>query len=199
MASAAPTVMSSNGSRVSAPSISLTLCDCISGCVACTISCSARVMRPRPIRMRPMRPTVVAWREMNSTTPAKISSGDSHERSNENTTAIRLVPTSAPSMIASAAGSEIMPCATKEDTISPVAALLCTSAVTPSPAAAALMRFCTLSERTRRSFAPSTRRMPVRTICVPHTSRAMAASRLSRCCIGCGGAPTRAVSTSWCW
>ena len=50
-----------------------------------------------------MRPTPLFWREMNMTTPTKISSGDSHDRSNENTTAITLVPTSAPSITASAA------------------------------------------------------------------------------------------------
>ena len=37
------------------------------------------------------------------TTPAKIRSGDTQERSNEKTTAITLVPTSAPSITASAA------------------------------------------------------------------------------------------------
>ena len=81
---------------------------------------------------------------MNNTTPVKISNGDSHERSNENTTVMRLVPISAPSMMANAAASVITPCETNDDTINPVAALLCTSAVTPRPAAAALRRLRTL-------------------------------------------------------
>ena len=70
---------------------------------------------------------------MNSTTPTKMNSGDSQDRSNENTTAIRLVPTSAPSITASAVGSATRPWPTKEETISAVAVLDCTSAVTPMP------------------------------------------------------------------
>ena len=85
-----------------------------------------------------MRPTLVDWREMNSTTPMKMNSGDSQDRSNENTTAIRLVPTSAPSITASASGSVTSPWPTKADTMSAVAVLDCTSAVTPMPERAAV-------------------------------------------------------------
>ena len=52
--------------------------------------------------------------------------------------------------------------------------------VTPSPASSALKREPMLCASTRRRFSPNTRRMPVRTICVPQTSRAIAASRFSR-------------------
>ena len=58
--SAAPTVISSNTSLVSEPSINLTFADCINGCVAWTINCNASVMRPRPINTRPTWPTAVA-------------------------------------------------------------------------------------------------------------------------------------------
>ena len=75
---------------------------------------------------------------MNSTTPTKMNSGDSQDRSNENTTAIRLVPTSAPSITASASGRATRPWPTKEETIRAVAVLDCTSAVTPRPDRAAV-------------------------------------------------------------
>ena len=55
----------------------------VNGAVASTISCSASVMRPSPIRMRPTRPALPFWREMKVTTPMKISSGETHDRSNE--------------------------------------------------------------------------------------------------------------------
>lgn len=63
-----------------------------------------------------------------------MHSGDSQDRSSENTTAITLpVPTLAPCITDSAAMSEIMPSPTKADTISAVAVLDCTTAVTPTP------------------------------------------------------------------
>src|ERR1035437_5778026 len=65
--------------------------------------------------------------------------------------------------------------------ISAVAVLDCNKAVTPMPERAALKRLRTLWASTLRRLAPSTRRMSVRTSKVPHTSRAIAASRFSRC------------------
>ena len=129
---------------------------------------------------RPICPARLCLRERNSSTPTQISSGDSQARSRVSTRAISAVPTSAPSMIASAGGSAIRPWATKEVTSRAVALLLCTRAVTPMPAANACGRRATLWLRMRRSCEPYTRRMPVRTMWVPHTSRAMADSRLSR-------------------
>ncbi len=67
-----------------------------------------------------------------------MNSGDSQVRSNENTTAIRLVPMSAPSMTARANGRVISPCPTNEETMSEVAVLDCTRAVTPMPEMAAV-------------------------------------------------------------
>ncbi|MCY1176180.1 hypothetical protein D9M73_164420 [compost metagenome] len=119
-------------------------------------------------------------RERNRITPTKISNGDSHDRSRVSTRAISAVPTSAPSMMASAGASSISPWATKELTSSAVALLLCTRAVTPIPAAKASGRRRTLRLSRRRRLEPYTRRMPVRTMCVPQMSRAMAERRLSK-------------------
>ncbi|MNR43904.1 hypothetical protein D3C85_1625750 [compost metagenome] len=58
-----------------------------------------------------------------------------------------------------------------------VALLLCTRAVTPMPAQKASGFFSTLRLRTVRKRAPNTRITPVRTMCVPQTSRATADSR----------------------
>ena len=129
---------------------------------------------------RPTRPVLVFCRLMNITTPAKISSGLSQERSKEKTTAISAVPTSAPNITASAEDVATRPEPTKEATIRQVAVLLCTRLVTPRPAATALKRLPKLLASTWRRSSPSTRSMPVRTMCVPQTSRAMAARRLRR-------------------
>ena len=113
-----------------------------------------------------------------------MHSGDSHDKSSENTTAITLEPTSAPSITASAAGSAIRPWPTKEDTISAVAVLDCTTAVTPTPESAAVTGVRTLRAMIWRRLAPNTRKMPVRTSWVPQTSSATAAKRLRRCFMG---------------
>ncbi len=142
--------------------------------------------------MRPKRPIEVDSRLMNSTTPTKISSGDSHDRSKENTTTIALVPMSAPSITASAAAVAMSPRPTKDETISPVAVLDCTIVVTAKPASSAWKRLPTLREMTWRRLAPNSRSTPVRTMCVAQTSRAMAASRFSRCCMAFDQAGARA-------
>ena len=133
--------------------------------------------------MRPKRPTGCDWRLRNSTTPTKMNSGESQDRSNENTTAIRLVPTSAPSITASASGSVTRPWPTKDETIRAVAVLDCTSAVTPRPERAAVQRLATLWASTLRRLAPNTLRMPVRTRWAPQTSSEMAARRFNKCFI----------------
>ena len=179
----APTVISSSRSLEIEPSRALTTGECVMSSVDSATSRSASSIRPRPIRMRPKRPSGFDWRETNSTTPTKMNRGDSHDRSNENTTAIRLVPTSAPSITASASGNATSPWPTKEETMRAVAVLDCTSAVTPSPEIAAVQRLATLWASTLRRLAPNTRRMPVRTRWVPHTSSAMAARRFNSCFI----------------
>ena len=87
---------------------------------------------------------------------------------------------SAPSITASAAASGTNWRPRNDDTIRQVAVLDWIRLVTARPAATALKREPMLCTSTWRRFSPSTRRMPVRTICVPHTSRAIAANRLSR-------------------
>jgi len=145
---------------------------------------------------RPTRPATLAEREMNSTTPTKMNIGESQDRSAENSTAMRAVPTSAPRITASAAGSVTSPCPTKEDVISEVAVLDCTRAVTPMPESAAVNRLRMLCTRILRRLAPNTRSTPVRTRCVPHTSNATAASRFRRCFMGGGFCPFRFASFS---
>ena len=71
---------------------------------------------------------------MNKVTPTKINSGESHDRSNENTSVISAVPTSAPSITASAGAVAMRPWPTKDATIRAVAVLLWMSAVMPKPA-----------------------------------------------------------------
>ena len=158
-----------------------TVADSSSGSVASTTRRSASSITPSPISTRPMRPGVVSCRVMNSTTPTKMNSGDSQDRSKENSTAMAAVPTSAPRMTARAAGSGIRPWPTKAEVISDVAVLDCTRAVTPRPDRAAVKRLRMLWANRLRRLAPNTRSTPVRTIWVPQTSRATAAKRLSKC------------------
>ena len=173
-------MISSSRSLLREPSRVLTAADWVSTLAESVTSLSASSIRPRPIKIRPTRPTVVDCRAMNSTTPIKMKRGESQDRSRENSRAIRLVPMSAPSITASAPGRLISPCPKNEDTISAVAVLDCSSAVTPIPDKAAVNRLATLRASTWRRFAPNTRKMPVRTSWVPQTSRAIAASRLSK-------------------
>jgi hypothetical protein len=134
-ASTAPTTMSSSTSLGSArPAARAPRATRSAAWWRPTMSCSASVIRPRPISTRPTRPVLVFCREMNITTPAKISSGDSHDRSNEKTTAISAVPTSAPSITASAAAVPTRPLPTKLATIRQVAVLTAPGWSRPGPA-----------------------------------------------------------------
>jgi len=65
--------------------------------------------------------------------------------------------------------------------MSAVAVLDCTSAVTPMPESAAVKRLPRLRASHERRLAPNTRNTPVRTRCMPQISRAIAASKFSRC------------------
>ena len=102
------------------------------------------MISPTPIAMRPIWPARVALRDRCRITPTPIATGASHDRSKEKTCTTRLVPTSAPSMIASAGASAIRLAPTKEPTMSAVALEDCTSAVTPTPARNACSRLLTL-------------------------------------------------------
>ena len=153
MANSAPVRASSITSPVSEENSTFTPLAVVMGSAAATISCSARMISPRPMATRPSWPRRVCLRERKKITPKKISSGDSHDRSKVRTRAISAVPTSAPSMIARPEDRPIRPWATKEVTSSAVALLLCTRAVTPMPAAKARgARFMLWLSQRRRSL-----------------------------------------------
>ncbi len=103
------------------------------GFVASWMSCRARMMRPSPIETRPSCPAFVFLRDRKKTTPKKMANGESQERFSENTCAMSEVPTSAPSMMASAGASAMRFCETKELAMSAVALEDCTRLVTPRP------------------------------------------------------------------
>src|SRR5258706_3270077 len=188
----APISMSSIGSPESVAKITRTPCACVMGLVASITSCNARMMSPNPIPTRPSWPILVLRRERKKITPKKMSSGESHDRSSEKSCAMSAVPTSAPSMMASAAPSPIRFCDTKELALMSLALDDWTRLVTPSPARNAEPRPETLFESTRRRVAPYTRRIPGRTMCVPQTRSATLARRLRSISIGLASAPGQA-------
>ena len=92
-------------------------------------------METRPISlMRERAPPRKATRPMMNSTGATAA------MLNDRTCTISVVPTLAPSMIASAGTRPTRPSAVKELVISAVAVLLCSSAVRPMPAAKAVKR-----------------------------------------------------------
>jgi hypothetical protein len=139
---------------VSEAKITLTPAAWVIGLVVSTIHCKAMMIRPRPTRMRPKRPILLFSRCRNSTTPMKMRKGDNHDRSNEKSSTMRLVPTSAPSITESAGAVAIRPWPTNDATMSAVAVLLCRSAVIASPAPNAAKRLATLCRSTRRRSPP---------------------------------------------
>ena len=154
MVISAATSMSSSTSPVSEAKITLTPAASTIGLAATEIHCSANMMRPRPIITRPNWPIAFSCRARNSTTPMKMRSGDSHDRSNDSTTVTSEVPTSAPSITASACEVPISPCPAKAATMSAVAVLLWISAVIPTPAKNAFAGFVTLTRSKRRRLLP---------------------------------------------
>ncbi|MNL06135.1 hypothetical protein D3C87_1267640 [compost metagenome] len=141
-------------SPVSEAKITFTPWAWVIGVAASTISCNARMIKPRPIATRPIWPSRVCLRERKKITPRKISSGDSHDRSKVSTRAISAVPTSAPSMVASAGVSAIRPWPTKEVTSMAVALLLWTMAVTTIPEMNASQRLDMFWPMTWRKLEP---------------------------------------------
>ncbi len=77
---------------------------------------------------------------MNVATPATINNGDRNRKSIDSTCATMLVPTLAPSTIASAMAVPINSRLANEAVISVVAVLLCNAMVVPRPAKKALTR-----------------------------------------------------------
>src|SRR3989442_11795275 len=69
--------MARSTSPVNDAKIPLTPAAWTTGLAATEIHCSANMMRPRPIRIRPKRPVMVFCSDRNSTTPTKIMNGAS--------------------------------------------------------------------------------------------------------------------------
>src|SRR5665213_1228780 len=142
--------------------------------------CSASSIRPSPIETRPTsliheRPPL-----RKATRPMANSTGATAEILNDSTWTISVVPTLAPSMIASAGTRLTRPSAAKELVIRAVAVLLCNSAVMPMPAAKAAKRFFSARVSSTRRSGPNARRIPLWTMCRPHSSSATPPIRSSR-------------------
>ena len=86
-----------------------------------------------------------------------MKSGTTREMSNDNTCTTKVVPTLAPSIAASPGTRSTSPPAANPVTISPVAVLLCSTAVIPNPARNALRRLPSAAPSTRRRFGPNAR------------------------------------------
>jgi hypothetical protein len=139
---------------------------------------SASSIKPRPIQMRPallMRSLVAV---LNRITPTNSPAAQSHLMSKAKTCATSVVPTSAPSMMASAMGSVTRPRPAKDDSSRAVAVELCTMPVTPMPVAKAVMRSRDARASMARSVAPKVRVRPVRTMRTPHSRSATAPSNV---------------------
>ena len=91
----------------------------------------------------------------------RTNSAASRRMSNDKSCTIRVVPTLAPSMTASAGTRSTSPPAAKLAAISPVAVLLCKTPVTPSPARKARRRSPIARPRKRRSCGPKARWIPL--------------------------------------
>jgi hypothetical protein len=145
---------------------------CSAGASVPSRMCKARSIRPRPIAMRP-RARVRLWPPARKvTTPTMNRAGAIAEMSKEKSCTMRVVPTLAPSMMASAGTRLTSPSAASDVVISPVAVLLCSSAVRSMPAPNALKRLFSALPRKRRRSWPNARNTPLRTICSPHSSSA---------------------------
>ena len=102
--------------------------------------CSDSSIRPRPMKTRPISLMRERAPPRKATRPMMKSTGATALMLNDRTCTISVVPTLAPSMIASAGTRPTRPSAVKELVIRAVAVLLCNSAVRPMPAAKAVKR-----------------------------------------------------------
>lgn len=139
---------------------------------------SASSISPSPTAARPRSRRIEVLALVKPKTPRKISSGESQETSIDSSTATSAVPTSAPSITASAGTVATRPRSAKDATMSAVAVLLCNSAVTPSPVPNERSRLLMARPSMRRRSAPKARMTPVRTMRSPHSSRATPPRRL---------------------
>ena len=169
---AAASTMHSTGSPVMALSRRRTSGAFSAGASVSSRMCSASSIRPSPIDTRPRSLIQLRAPMRNPTSPMMKSTGATAATLNDSTWTIRVVPTFAPSMIASAGTRATRPSPANEAVISPVAVLLCSTAVSPSPAAKAVKRLPSAVDSRCRSSEPNARRMPLWTMCRPHSSNA---------------------------
>ena len=134
--------------------------------------CSASSIRPSPIKTRPMSLMRERAPLRNATSPTMNSTGATAETLNDRICTISVVPTLAPSMMASAGTRLTSPSEVNELVISAVAVLLWSRAVRPRPAPKAVKRLRRALASSRRRSGPNARRIPLWTICRPHSSSA---------------------------
>ena len=170
--SAAPSRMHITGSPVMAPSKACTPGAPSAGANVSSRMCSASSTSPRPMHTRPRSLTRVRRPLRNATRPTTNKAGAAAVTLKERSWTISVVPTFAPSRMASAGTSPTRPCAVNEAVMSAVAVLLCNRVVRPSPAANAATRLPNAFDRRWRRLEPNARRMPLRTMCRPHSSNA---------------------------
>ena len=134
--------------------------------------CSASSIRPSPIKTRPMSLMRERGPLRKATRPMMNSTGATAEMLNDRICTISVVPTLAPSMMASAGTRLTSPSEVNELVISAVAVLLWSRAVRPRPAPKAVKRLLSAFASNRRRSGPNARRIPLWTICRPHSSSA---------------------------
>ena len=134
--------------------------------------CSASSIRPSPIETRPTSLIQERPPLRKAIRPIANSTGATAEMLNDSTCTISVVPTLAPSMIASAGTRLTRPSAVNELVIKAVAVELWSRAVRPMPAANAAKRFFSALASSARRSGPNARRMPLWTMCRPHSSNA---------------------------
>ena len=166
-----------SGSVVTVPSSIRRLGASSYGVTSASKCCSAISIRPSPMPTRPRSRVLVTELRRNMTTPSSIRRKETSDTLKESSWTIRVVPTFAPSITASAGTRSTSPPAANDVTIRPVAVLLCRTAVTPRPAANALKRFPSAKVSARRRWGPNARLSPVCTIWAPQIRRAIAPAR----------------------
>ena len=134
--------------------------------------CSASSISPSPIETRPISLMRERGPVRNATRPMMNRTGATAAILNDRICTISVVPTLAPSMMASAGTRLTRPSDVNELVISAVAVLLWSRAVKPRPAAKAVKRLFRPFASNRRRSGPNARRMPLWTMCRPHSSSA---------------------------
>ena len=134
--------------------------------------CSASRINPSPIETRPTSLMRERGPLRKATRPMMNRTGATAAILNDRICTISVVPTLAPSMMASAGTKLTRPFDVKELVISAVAVLLWSSAVRPRPAAKAVKRLLRPLASSERRSGPNARRIPLWTMCRPHSSNA---------------------------